>query len=125
MYGEFKIGDQTIHAVANAATPYRFKTIHNMDLVKYQYRMLGLTDETIDDMTEVNDYGLRLGYTMAMQADEHTDITKCNEESYLEWLSSFTAFDAMTAVGNIWAFYSKQSGTTSELKKKDGSPAVK
>lgn len=111
MYKDVKIGEKSIPMKANAATLIRYRQIFKRDLLK---SMGAATDEIDAGVIQ------ELAYVMAMAAAGE-DLTKLNEDTYIEWLENFEQFDILdpetaTDIVNVW---SASKVTASEAKKKE------
>lgn len=105
MYGKVTIGDKDIPMLANAATPFRFKSIFHTDIL--QNMMKG--DE--GDVTEYE----KLAFVMAMQA-EKKDMTKLSEEDFISWLEDFEFTDVVNALPQVVNIYMKNTSSDSDPK---------
>ena len=115
MFGKVKIGEKEVEMVSNGATPYRFKQIFHKDLLKF---FADAVNGKADD-GEAADMASRLGYVMAMQAAK-ADLTKLNEDTFIDWLEAFEANDVILAAEDIMGVYGRNMDQTSVAKKKGG-----
>ncbi len=106
MFGKVVIGGKEIELVANAATPYRYQAVFHED---YFAKVQG-TEET-----DPNDFFLKVGYIMAMQA-EKKDMSKCNFDSFLSWLSMFDLSEMFKAIEQIADVHNGNGETNSDPK---------
>lgn len=109
MYGEIKIGQQSVAMAANAASPIFYKSIFHKDF---------LTQVQQDDPDPM--LFAEMGYVMAMQSDHSIEeMTKLSQADYIEWLTQFEAMDIVTKTGEIGNLYFGQTKETSKAKKKE------
>lgn len=100
--------------LANAATPFRFKSIFGQDLIVL-FQTFN-TDEAYDI-----DFVSQLAFVMAMQAQGKTggvDMEKINKESMLSWLEQFDSFSLYEKANEVLSIYLGSSKITSVEKKK-------
>lgn len=113
MYREITIGKESIPMKATAATPVRYRHVFHQDVL------------TEFAAVKENNYGLaidiisRLAFIMAKAADG-TDMTKLNEDKYIDWLEQFETFDITNAIDEIVDLYLGNTEGLSEVKKKAG-----
>jgi hypothetical protein len=105
MYGLVTIGDKKVPMLANAATPFRFKMLFQIDLL--QTMMKG-------DDGDVTDYE-KLAFVMAMQA-EKKDLSKLSEEDFFLWLEEFEFTDLVNALPEVVNIYMKNTKSDSDPK---------
>lgn len=120
MYKEIKVGRKTVPMTANAATEYRCKQTFRQTLLQ-EFLKLAPAIESGDDLSaeeadKVIDVSSKLGYIMAMQAAK-ADMSKLNEETYLQWLEDFEPLDLLKAAGDIIKLWIGQKATTAKSKK--------
>lgn len=102
MYGVVKIGGKDIEMIGNAATPYRYKQIFHED---YLAQVTGKVE------TDPNDFFVKIGFTMAMQATKK-DMSKVGMEDFFAWLSQFEPADVFAAAEDIADLYNGNMETT-------------
>lgn len=112
MYGELKIKDPkgeelTIPMLANAATPIRFKMLFHADLLS---GIMGATGEFDFDVVS------KMAFVMAKQAAK-VDMSKLNEQQYVEWLEDYDSMAFITAAQEIMAIYTGSKDGNSKAKK--------
>lgn len=111
MYREITIGKESIPMKANAATPVRYRHVFHQDvlteLAAVKENNYGLAIDTIS----------KLAFIMAKAADG-TDMTKLNEDIYIDWLEQFETFDITSAIDDIVDLYLGNTAGMSEVKKK-------
>lgn len=110
MRGTVKIGRCDVEMVANAASPYLFKTLFHEDfLLKVQ------------EKEPEPDLFVRMGYVMAMQAAKKTpEVLKLKTEDFLAWLEQFDALAPILATKEISEIYYGQTESTSVPKNEAG-----
>lgn len=112
MYKDVKIGDKTVPMLAMASANIYYRHTFGKDAIVVQA-----------DATTVGQrlaFYSEMGYIMAMMAEAKGDRGKMmslNEDSYVEWLDQFEAFDYTAALADIASVYEKQKLTTSKEKK--------
>lgn len=110
MYKTVTIGSKEVNLQSNAATPFRFKNIFGIDLLKI------FTNASEENVSEQLEAGQMLAFTMAKQA-EGVDMNKLNIENFYTWLEDFSSndmYDALEAIIDVW----QSSGKTSSKAKK-------
>lgn len=113
MYREIKIGELSIPMKATAATALRYRHVFGQDL------MLELQDSQKNTSLGVTTVQ-QLAFIMACAADPEKDMTKLNEEVYIEWLDKFEPLDIAMATEEIVDLYVGNAKGLSEVKKKAG-----
>ncbi len=103
---------EEIEILANAATPYRFKQIFGLDLMK----IIGKSSEEDNGMGVV-EIVPQLAYVMNQQAKK-ADLMKLNMETFLTWSESFESGDFIENAEKIIDTYIGTTITTSVSKKK-------
>lgn len=107
--------------LANAATPFRFKSIFGQDLL--------VLFQTFDANEAFDiDFVSQLAFVMAMQAQSKTggvDMETINKESLLSWLEQFDSFSLYDKAKEILSIYLGSSKITSIEKKKARKQNVK
>ena len=113
MYREIKIGEVSIPMKATAATALRYRHVFGQDLMT-----------ELQDSEESTSLGIdtvqKLAFVMACAADPEKDMTKLNEEVYIEWLDKFEPLDLAMATQEIVDLYLGNTKGLSEVKKKAG-----
>jgi len=114
MYKEIEVGNITVPMLANGATPIRYKLVFHKDILKELKGIEG-------DESNIATVG-ELAFIMAMQAKANNgeyDLTKLNDNDYLEWLEQFNPLDIEMASEKIIDVYVGNTVTSSEPKKKE------
>lgn len=105
--------------LANAATPFRYKSLFGKDL-------LLLFQKAVNEDGVYNiDFVSELAYVMAMQAKSKTegkDLNTINRDNMIEWLEQFGGFEMFNHANDIMNVYLGNEGTTSKEKKKVRKP---
>lgn len=105
MRREITIGDMPVEMVANAATPFVFKKIFGLDLLRKMQ----------NDPEDVNQY-FELAFTMAQQA-AHPGLElldgKVGKEDFIVWLENFEMVDILEATSDILDLYQASRKGTS------------
>ena len=110
MYKTIMIGSKEVNMQSNAATPFRFKNIFGLDLLKI---FTNASEENISTQLEA---GQMLAFVMAKQA-EGVDMNKLNVDHFYTWLEDYSSndmYDALEAIIEVW----QSSGKTSSTAKK-------
>lgn len=81
MYKKVNIDGREVELSANAATPFRFRQVFKKDLFSILGNETKAQEEGVEAVTQ-------LAYIMAKQA-EKADMTKLNEDDFIEWLEGF------------------------------------
>lgn len=95
MFGKVKIGEKEIEMLGNAATPYRYQQVFHEDYLK---------KVTGKEEADPNDFFLKLGFVMAMQA-EKKDMSKVGMTEFFKWLEQFEPSEAFAAASDIADLY--------------------
>lgn len=93
MFTTVQIGNKSVEMVANGATPIRYNNVFRDDF------FAAMINEKVAAYTL-----MKLAYIMAMQA-QGADMSKLNEDSYIEWLEQFGANDIAEAAEDIMRVY--------------------
>ena len=105
--------------LANAATPFRYKSLFGKDL-------LLLFQKAVNEDGAYNiDFVSELAYVMAMQAKSKTegkDLNTINRDNMIEWLEQFGGFEMFNHANDIMNVYLGNEGATSKEKKKVRKP---
>lgn len=105
--------------LANAATPFRYKSLFGKDL-------LLLFQKAVNEDGVYNiDFVSELAYVMAMQAKSKTegkDLNTINRDNMIEWLEQFGGFEMFNHANDIMNVYLGNEGATSKEKKKVRKP---
>lgn len=112
MRKEVMIGDKKVELLANAATPYRFRSIFHRDL-------LTLLSETQASPLSSVDIITQLAFTMMKQA-EGADMTKIKEDDFIAWLEGIESdvFWDQNVLVEILSVYNKNAVVSVKAKKK-------
>lgn len=113
MYKIVNIGTQAIPMLANGATPYRFKQVFHMDLLKF----FSEVDNGKNGNGEVAGVVEQLGFIMAAQAEKR-DMNRIDISEFYEWLEAFEPTDLIRAGEEIMSVYASNIKQTSTAKKK-------
>lgn len=106
MYKEVKIGENIVPMESNGATPIRYRKVFHSDIVS-----------AFSNTSTIDEISLRqLAYIMAKSA-EKADMSKLNEEEFIEWVSQFENLDMMNALEDIVMVYLGNNDITSKPKK--------
>ncbi len=108
MVKEIEIGGNNISFLSNGATPIFYKQIFNKDLLK---------EMTGDEFDVASDKVPELAFVMAKQA-EKADMKMLSYDSYIDWLSQFSALDLALKGSEIAKVYIADSIPMEEPKKK-------
>ena len=108
MYRVIKIGNKDVEMVANGATPYRYKQIFHKDYFRY-------TTSNNRDGADDMDMMAHMAYVMAMQAAK-ADMSKLNEETFIEWMGEFDVMDVVNAAAEIMVMINGNAAGTSTPK---------
>lgn len=101
--------------LANAATPFRYKSIFGKDLL-----VLFQTSANESGVYNI-DFVSELAFVMAMQAkakNGEVDLNKLNQDKMLEWLEQFGGFELYAHANDIMDVYLGNTIVTSDEKKK-------
>lgn len=112
--------DINVPFLANAATPFRYKSLFGKDL------LLLFQKAAKDDGAYDIDFVSELAFVMAMQAksrNEGLDINTVNRDNMISWLEQFGGFEMLTRANEIISVYIGNEETTSEEKKKVEEPS--
>ena len=113
MYREIKIGEKSIPMKATASTALRFRHVFGGDLMTEFQKVEQDTGLGIPTLQQ-------LGFIMACAADPEKDMSKLNEELYMDWLDNFEPLDFADAAEDIVNLYVGNTKSLSEVKKKAG-----
>ena len=113
MYREIKVGEMSIPMKATAATALRYRHVFGQDIMT-EFQNVG--QDTGLGMSALQ----QLAFIMACAADPEKDMSKLNEEAYIEWLDSFEPLDFAEAAESIIDLYMGNTKSLSEAKKKEG-----
>ena len=111
MYREITIGEKVFPMKATGATPIRYKHIFHQDLLTEFASVENNYAIAIDTIS-------KLAFIMAKSADDGVDMTKLNEDKYVEWLEDFEPFDITNSADEIIDLYLGNTKSDSEVKKK-------
>ena len=106
-------GGKEIKLAANAATPFRYKQLFNMDLL----RIFQQSTQSEDDQMVLADVVTQLAYIMNKQA-EGANMNDISMDDFFTWLEGFEAMDFVTAGEQIMNVYLSSTLTSVEAKKK-------
>ena len=106
-----KIGDRDVEMLANAASPYIFRTLFGQDFIKESQNQ----DPDVHLME-------KMGFVMAIQASKQPEeLKKVTEEDFFLWLSQFDdPYAIPRALEEIVNYYNEQDLSTSSAKKEEG-----
>jgi len=106
-------GGKDIKLAANAATPFRFKQLFNMDLLQIFQK----STKSEDDGMILGDVIAQLAFIMNRQA-EGANMNSISMDEFFTWLEGFEAMDFVTAGQQIIDVYLASTKTSVEAKKK-------
>ena len=106
-------GGKEIKLAANAATPFRFKQLFNMDLLQIFQK----STKSEDDGMILGDVIAQLAFIMNRQA-EGANMNSISMDEFFTWLEGFEAMDFVTAGQQIIDVYLASTKTSVEAKKK-------
>ena len=113
MYREIKIGELSIPMKATAATALRYRYVFKQDILT---ELQGVGNDSGLGVSALQ----QLAFIMACAADPEKDMSKLNEEAYIEWLDKFEPLDLAEAAEEIIDLYMGNTKGLSEGKKKAG-----
>ena len=113
MYREIKVGEMSIPMKATAATALRYRHVFGQDLMT---EFQNVEQDTGLGMSALQ----QLAFIMACSADPEKDMSKLNEELYMDWLDNFEPLDFADAAEDIVNLYVGNTKSLSEVKKKAG-----
>lgn len=114
MFKTIKIGGQDVEFLGTAATNIYYKRIFGDDPIALQE----LKDLSTSSRIELYS---RLAYIMheqAMHIGDREGLMKINDDSYVDWLDTFSFGDLQDALSGIAEVYMGQQIPTSNAKKK-------
>lgn len=114
MFKTINIGGRDVEFLGTAATNIYYKRIFGEDPIELQER------ENLSASGRIDLYS-RLAYIMheqAMHAGDRAGLMKINEDTYLDWLDTFSFGDLQDALSGIAEVYMGQQIPTSNAKKK-------
>ena len=97
MFKTVTIDGKDLELAANAATPFRFKQVFHKDLFAILGNEQKAETEGVEAVTQ-------LAYIMAKQA-EKADMSKLNEDGFIEWLEDFSGMAFVTSAEDILNVY--------------------
>jgi len=106
-------GGKEIKLAANAATPFRFKQLFGLDLL----RMFQQSTKSEDDQIVLADVVSQLAYIMNKQA-EGANMNAISMDDFFLWLEGFEAMDLVSAGEQIMNVYLSSTITSVDAKKK-------
>lgn len=112
--------DIKVPFLANAATPFRYKSLFGKDLLLLFQK--AVNEDGVYDI----DFVSELAFVMAMQArsrNEDLDINTVNRDNMLSWLEQFGGFELFSHANEIMNVYLGNEETTSKEKKKVRKPS--
>lgn len=98
------IEGKDMELAANAATPFRFRQVFKKDLLA----ILGNEKKAEEEGFETI---MQLAFIMAKQA-EKADMTKLNEDTFIEWLENFGSMAFVEAAEDILNVYMDSTVST-------------
>ena len=102
-----KIGERDVEMLANAASPYVYKTLFGQDFIK--------ESQSADPDLHLME---KMGFVMAMQAELPTDkLFSLGINQFYAWLTEFDPLDVLNASEAIGELYRDQTKNHSEPKK--------
>ena len=110
MFAELKLKtaegrERTVGLLAHAAIPIRYRNTFHKDLMVDVARFMNSEDGlNTDNISGVTDMIPQLAYIMAMAAEKR-DMSKLNEETFIDWLEDFSAESFTDASGDILSVY--------------------
>jgi len=118
MFNNVRIGEKTVPMLSMASVDVFYKNIFGEDPLKVQTEAKS-ADEAVGFYT-------RMGFVMAKYAEvkDRKEMSKLNEDSYIEWLEQFDRVDLMSALDAVQATYDGQSVTYSDAKKNNDEPSA-
>lgn len=118
MYNVVKIGDKDVPMLAMASVDLYYKQIFHEDAIKLQ------SAKDFDEGDLIN-FVEKMGFVMAKFAElkNRKEMSKLNEEAFLDWLDQFERVDYMNALADIRMTYEGQSVTGSDAKKNSDRPS--
>ena len=112
--------DIKVPFLANAATPFRYKSLFGKDLLLLFQK--AVNEDGVYDI----DFVSELAFVMSMQAKskkEGLDLSTINRDNMLEWLEQFGGFELFNHANEIMSVYLGNEETTSKEKKKVRKPS--
>lgn len=106
--------------LANAATPFRYKSLFGKDLLLLFQK--AVNNDGVYDI----DFVSELAFVMAMQAkarNEDLDLSTINRDNMIAWLEQFGGFEMLSQANEIMNVYLGNENTTSKEKKKVRKPS--
>lgn len=92
-----EIEGREMELAANAATPFRFRQVFKKDLLSVLGNEKRAEEEGLETV-------MQLAFIMSKQA-EKADMTKLNEETFIEWLEGFGSMAFVEAAEEILNVY--------------------
>jgi hypothetical protein len=111
--------DINVPFLANAATPFRFKSLFGKDLLLLFQK--AVNNDGVYDI----DFISELAFVMAMQAkarNEDVDLNTITRDNMIAWLEQFGGFEMLSRANEIMNVYLGNEKITSEEKKKVRKP---
>lgn len=100
------IDGNELEMAANAATPFRFRQVFKKDLLSVLGNEKRAEEEGLETV-------MQLAFIMVKQA-EKTDMTKLNEEMFIEWLEGFGPMAFVESAEDILAVYMDSTVSTAQ-----------
>ena len=109
MKGTIKLGVNDVEMVANAASPFIYRSIFKEDF-------LAKTQEENPDAGIIQ----KMGFVMVNQAKtgKMSELLSLTYDDFLEWLTQYDPLDLIEASGDISDLYMAQTKTLSNPKEK-------
>lgn len=104
---------KAINLAANAATPFRFKQLFNLDLLK----IFQQSTKSEDDQMILADVISQLAYIMNRQG-EGANMNNISMDDFFAWLEEYEPMDFVTAGQEIIDAYLSSTVASVEAKKK-------
>lgn len=106
-------GGKELKLAANAATPFRYKQLFDMDLL----RIFQQSTQSEEDGMILGDVIAQLAFIMNRQA-EGANMNSISMDEFYSWLEDFEAMDFVTAGQSIIDVYLSSTKTSVDAKKK-------
>lgn len=106
-------GGKELKLAANAATPFRYKQLFDMDLL----RIFQQSTQSEEDGMSLGTIVAQLAFIMNRQA-EGANMNTISMDEFYSWLEDFEAMDFVTAGEDIINIYLSSTKTSVDAKKK-------
>ena len=116
MYNIVRIGEKEVPMLSMASVDLYFRNVFHEDAIKLQ------TKE--QDEGDIINFISKMGFIMAKFAElrDRKEMSKLNEDSYLDWMDQFERSDYLNALVDIRLTYEGQAVTHSDGKKNSAEP---